>query len=534
MKKDVFGKVLLLTGVLCVTVVTIPGLHSKERGYLKDVIESDAIKISDISFGNLYPGKNTLSMGVTNKTNEVQYLSVDIRVEPGQRPPEWAHIPLDYIKWQRQFYYTINPGEGKTIKAVYEMTESENTYIRLIVANPPKEYKESFENELYHKDFFAAGLIETNVLGYSTDFRILSVNVGEPNWGRNLLKIRAKNLGDRIGILRYNIQGRFESGFPGIRLIKARGSAIFLPKEEKTIERFYYVRPNHGKVDFSLEITAGIKALFSKNYEFEIPMPNRIEGPLILENGITLPGIKVQETQHFVLYYTFGSLAEKEIEKIKYEREGAFRKLEKMLEVKYPMKIIFFLFPDSTTKTSFTWHIGTAGGKPGTEYDIVFEIYNEETKADPYHELSCLFINKIGSPPAILFEGFAVFMHKERKYEGYHFDAWTKAFKELGELWPIERLFTFTELGPKETKPRVAYPEAASFVNYLINRYGIAQFRRLCAETENSDLKQVQEKNMERFEEIIGHRIKEVEKEWLTHISLLEVEKIPKEKLETH
>jgi len=60
----------------------------------------------------------------------------------------------------------------------------------------------------------------------------------------------------------------------------------------------------------------------------------------------------------------------------------------------------------------------------------------------------------------------------------------------------------------------VAYPEAASFVKYLIDTYGKDKFLQAYYQLLNSGSKQVQEKNIEKLTNIYGKSLNELKKQW--------------------
>ena len=59
------------------------------------------------------------------------------------------------------------------------------------------------------------------------------------------------------------------------------------------------------------------------------------------------------------------------------------------------------------------------------------------------------------------------------------------ADQRAGRLLPLTRRFRFTEIGSDSTLPRISYPEAASVVAFLIQRYGITRFCELYGRLRN-------------------------------------------------
>jgi tetratricopeptide (TPR) repeat protein len=78
----------------------------------------------------------------------------------------------------------------------------------------------------------------------------------------------------------------------------------------------------------------------------------------------------------------------------------------------------------------------------------------------------------------------------------------------------------YTSFGEDLTRPRIAYPEAACFTNYLQETYGWDKFRRAYAELRNDPNGAAQEKNLSLFEAIYGVGLREAESAWKEKLSL--------------
>jgi hypothetical protein len=89
-----------------------------------------------------------------------------------------------------------------------------------------------------------------------------------------------------------------------------------------------------------------------------------------------------------------------------------------------------------------------------------------------------------------------------------------KLLKEDGELIDLRELLGYTEIGSKESRPPVAYAEAASFVKFLIDQYGKDKFLQAYKTLRNSDDTTDQEENTRRLEQIYDKSLAELEKQW--------------------
>jgi len=231
-----------------------------------------------------------------------------------------------------------------------------------------------------------------------------------------------------------------------------------------------------------------------------------------------LPKMRKRITKHFDIFCYKGSTAEKELEKIAEKRERGFREICRFLGKDSDVRIRMILFEDGVTKYSETGHQG-AGWAFG---NTVVEIYNEKEKLDPYHETTHVLMRPYGSPPALFNEGFAVYMserlgaHALDAMGGGESSIYERVRQLNGkrELIGLEELLTYTEIGSGKTNPPVAYPEAASFVKFLIETYGKERFLKAYRTLRNSSDKAVQQQNVKALETIYDKSLDELKTEW--------------------
>ncbi|UCG59840.1 MAG: hypothetical protein JSU70_10030 [Phycisphaerales bacterium] len=231
-----------------------------------------------------------------------------------------------------------------------------------------------------------------------------------------------------------------------------------------------------------------------------------------------LPKMRKRVTEHFDIFCYKGSTADKEIEKIAEQRERGFREICTFLGKDSDVRIRMILFEDGATKYSETGHQG-AGWAFG---NTVVEIYNEKQKLDPYHETTHVLMRPYGSPPALFNEGLAVYMSE--RLGAHALDAMgggeSSVYERVRELrsknqWiPLEELLTYTEIGSGKTNPPVAYPEAASFVKFLVETYGKERFLKAYGTLRNSDDKATQQQNVTALKGIYGKSLRELKNEW--------------------
>ena len=231
-----------------------------------------------------------------------------------------------------------------------------------------------------------------------------------------------------------------------------------------------------------------------------------------------LPKLEKRSTEHFDIYYYKDSTAEKEIEQLSQQKEKGFEDICSFLGKNVDVKIRIVLFDDMETKQWETGHqgMGWAFGK------TIVEVYSQDAKLDPYHEAVHVIMSDQGSPPALFTEGFAVYMSE--KLGAYALESLsggkssiyerTTALKKQNKLIPLKELITYTDIGSEETKPAVAYPEAASFVKYLVDEYGKRKFLKAYKYLKNSSDEKIYKQNSKKLAKMYGSSLEELITQW--------------------
>ena len=228
------------------------------------------------------------------------------------------------------------------------------------------------------------------------------------------------------------------------------------------------------------------------------------------------------ETAHLDLYAWKGSAAARDIRRIGEEREAALREVARELEVPFTGRIRLVFYPDSATKTAETGHVG-AGWAWGS---TVVEIYGEVERLDPFHEIAHVVARELGQPPALLSEGYATYVSERLGadalallgHPGRQVDAAACDNIRDGLLIPLDTLIRLTEIGSEESNPAVAYPEAASVVKHLIERYGIDAFRDAYASLRSGDDSATANANVAMLQQLYGRTPSQLEREWRRRI----------------
>lgn len=357
--------------------------------------------------------------------------------------------------------------------------------------------------------------------------RIDPAQFGRVTWGRNSVRLKYHNAGLIAKSLVLKVRTYYTDSASGV--IWEVTYPLLLPPElsgEFTVD--YFVRPDHGNLRVELEARGVEGEFFRQSQDFPFQAPHRGEyllqpsylGAQGLEwEGRIYPPFKVRESESFIFYYFPGSDAEKDMERIIPQREKILQRLQKDFKVRLSGKAVFFFYPDAETARKLTGH--RADG--WTYGRTIVEVYGPRRKIDPSHELVHLVARQIGTPPVLLAEGLATSREKDfdnaGKYRASVGD-WCRAFLRENALIPLSVLMDYTSFGEDLTRPRIAYPEAACFTNYLQESYGWEKFRRAYAELVNDPNPAVQEKNLILFEGIYGKSLREAESDWKEELSL--------------
>jgi hypothetical protein len=347
---------------------------------------------------------------------------------------------------------------------------------------------------------------------------IQKLELGEPHPGKNRFTALVKNKTNQLLTLGLDLRtepGVWPSGWQrqflflvwpaGEREIEEEYEFTHLSPEASLRVRFFFPQVTAGGVTQYGDFFFQKKYLVGKgNKAVDYDLSQRFQE---------------RDSEHFRIYFFPSSLAARDASAIAAQRESAFRKISELLGVVYPEPVRLFFFPDGETKRRDTGHTGDGWAFDGT----IVEVYNEQTKLDPYHELTHILAGRLGSPPALFNEGFAVYVSelmgadalKALGSPGKKVDEAVVAHRNEGKFIPLDKLFAFSDIGPEESQPTISYPEAASFVKFLIANYQLEKFRQAYKSLENSDAAATIHKNQQTFREIYGKLPSELEPEWL-------------------
>lgn len=488
---------------------------------------SKKFDISNIDLGKREEGLNVISLGLKSNSERTEYIVLDVRSTHGKL----------YPAWQRQFSYTLKPNEARTASESYEIFDiSQESYLRVRLYNPQKDEIIVETNRIYEQIFFFDGSKEyqeplINVYDASAvtlwdekpnphinqnirkkKIQIEALDLGERKWGVNKYILSVRNHTPNRLALKLHIWTFYETA----------GGAIYLkrkfelkPKEISILDGWYLISLDHGKLKVALTITdEKDQVLARKTFDDFTSIPNERKGKILSAFNKTYAFFRNRESKHFIVYFTHPSEAEKYIGDLVELRENVVAKIESLLQVQLREKIIIFFYPTEMTKLSLIFHSGL-----GLAYkNTIAEVFMAGPNLDPYHELTHAVACKIGSPPALLGEGLAVFMQMGSRHEGKDIDAICAENLTKGRLIPLEVLFNYTKIGSQESQPDISYPEAASFVKYIVQKYGIDKFKEIYSRMKSTMDSLQHASNLKIFDNVYKRSLAWLEEDWKSYL----------------
>lgn len=214
------------------------------------------------------------------------------------------------------------------------------------------------------------------------------------------------------------------------------------------------------------------------------------------------------ETANFIFHYSAGDF-------VHAERSEAFHTWAvSLLGVTCPKKIDYYKYKDREQQKRITGL--TYSGWAITE---TFEAHSYLPWMN--HECVHLYSILVGRPSDFFNEGIAVALqtdpynndYEAREKSGERVHDLVKRYKDGGVLIPIDNILDSS--GFRSGDFTIAYPEAGSFVGYLIDTYGIEQLKNFFASSSYYDsVAEIKTK----FQSIYGISINDVEQDWLNFL----------------
>ncbi len=492
------------------------------------------LEVTDVQFDPLQQGKNVVRVEVRNASDRAQVF----RTHMYTRSPEYGR---GGVGWGAGFFKTIPAGATMWTRFVFKIQGplTESTYVRLTFSNPAPE--DDFDEEAWLRGE-----------GWNQWFKRTEYQAGDLTWapsdsGEDQPASPAQ--ANAIMEVFRRIQNAIETRD------YARAWQLFTPDYQQAefqstsqerlvgaMERqgpihwaFIWERDSFLRLRPSRVVRRGEKLSLLADAEGGTWTLDFVdEGGrwkvdwiagytprfLLWQNwqDHVLPRMKKHQTPHFDIHFFPGSTAEREIERIAREKESGYGEICAFLGADPQVHIMIVLFEDKTTKHWETGHQGMGWAFGGT----IVEVYNEKEKLDPFHETVHVLMGPRGNPPALFSEGFAVYMSQRLGAHALEdlgggqatIDERARELKARDEWIELAELMTYTEIGSAQSKPPIAYAEAASFVKFLIDTYGRDKFLQAYQTLKSSNNQDVHAQNAAELAAIYGRSVPQLRDAW--------------------
>lgn len=212
---------------------------------------------------------------------------------------------------------------------------------------------------------------------------------------------------------------------------------------------------------------------------------------------------KLRATAHMNLRYESGSYAEARIDKLAQHQERAFARNVSLLGVdRYETKTDVFVVESLARMKALVGEETDGIAFPST--NVAVFIYSESIDASGAHELMhVMAVNVWGKGPKLwLMEGLAVYADDE--WHRYPLHNLSNFLRQQNKLIALEDLISDFD----EYDDMITYPQSASFVKFIYERYGREKLRELW-----------QKGSAKNIRKAMGKEIEALETEWREHIS---------------
>lgn len=191
----------------------------------------------------------------------------------------------------------------------------------------------------------------------------------------------------------------------------------------------------------------------------------------------------IKENQHYIFHFLEDSLVKNEINEITQIQEEAYDRIIKTLGLRNRIKISYYLYPSKKIKEEL---MGSSDYGNAIWQEIIRKnncwqarkhevhcIYNNKDKVIGAHEDTHLLTLPWGVAIYFFCEGLAEFMSDN--WHGKDIDIWTRDYLRKGCLYSIR--FLFDNKNWDRIDDMIVYPQAGSFIRFLIEEYGLEKFK---------------------------------------------------------
>lgn len=223
------------------------------------------------------------------------------------------------------------------------------------------------------------------------------------------------------------------------------------------------------------------------------------------------------KTSHYNFHFLKNSDAERDIKLISTNKEKHHQTISNWLGIINARKINYYLYNSIKEKNELMgddspgnaiWQELDLGSNPFSKKFEIHVIYNEKCKFIGEHEDTHLLSLPWGLSIYLFCEGLAQYM--ENSFIGKDLHVISKKLLSENKLYPLKNLCDNENW--ETVEPIIIYPQAGSFIKFLIERYGKEKLIEVYKKTSrNFDLIQ----NLLEIHNTYTKTINELENEWL-------------------
>jgi hypothetical protein len=184
---------------------------------------------------------------------------------------------------------------------------------------------------------------------------------------------------------------------------------------------------------------------------------------------------QIAESPHFIFHYRAGSQAERDIAKIAAAAETDYVAVTTALNIQLDAVINYYIYPPEEA-SSIGQQPGGAHADPRTL--AIYQTYSSGGTLGRHEMVHIIAEHGVGHANLqLLVEGTAVAL--AGSYGTRPIDDWIRPLWQRNSLLAVRDMLD----KPNDYAERDFYPEAGSFVRYLLTRYGTAPFKQLYVAT---------------------------------------------------
>ena len=301
-------------------------------------------------------------------------------------------------------------------------------------------------------------------------FRVGELKLGPASAGQHELRLTVTNLRDTPHDIRLSV-----SVFPGLgdTPTKLEKTETIAPAEPRILTTRYTLSrlTPFSRVTVVLESYSSGEATWQQVFRSRAFLG--IGNPAVSRD---FPELTRRSSQQIDGYFLPGTLAAKDIDDILVFREKAISQISALLNTTLNGRVRLFLYPNAEVKFLHTGHQGM-----GWAYgDFIAEIYNENQRLDPVHELAHILTGQFGLLPAFLDEGFATYISEYFGEDalalignpGRSVDEVMAELVVAGRSLPIRDLIALENIGNSQESSQIEYPQSASLVKFIVETHG--------------------------------------------------------------